>query len=126
MTQLKLDSRLPWAALAFLVVSASAETALFALRGMVVPRETQALWTLLFSLAWSWWIYVDRRLRRIGYPFEFDALVFFAWPFVAPYYLVRSRATRPRLATAFVWLLYALPFVVSATCYVLVTLWPEP
>jgi hypothetical protein len=93
--------------------------ALFVLHGTAPSRESETRWTMLINSAWSWWVYVDRRRHRLGYPFEFDALVFFAWPLVAPYYLLRSRASRSRLATLLIWLLYALPFLVAGTCYVL-------
>lgn len=109
--QSRLDSRPPWAALALVAVSASVDAALFAFHGVQPSRESEALWTMLFNSAWSWWVYVDRRQHRLGYPFEFDALVFFAWPLVAPYYLLRSRASRSRAATLLIWLLYALPFL---------------
>ena len=116
-----LDRRLPWAVLAALVVFASFETAVFAFRRAELPRETEALWSLLFASAWSWWIYVDRRHSNSGYPFEFDALVFFAWPVMVPYYLFRSRSSRSKSPALLIWGLYSLPFLVAGSCYALVS-----
>jgi len=32
----------------------------------------------------AWWVRVDRRVRGFSVPFEFDAFVFFAMPFIVP------------------------------------------
>ena len=116
-TSLLLDSRLSWAALAFVSISASVDTALLALYEVGRTRESGGLWSLLANSAWSWWVYVDRRQKSVAYPFEFDALVFFAWPAVVPYHLIRTRAKRRRLSGRLLWLLYALPILVAAICY---------
>ena len=115
--QSRLDVRPAWAALALIAGAASAEALLFAAHGAHLPPGIDTPWQLLFNSAWSWWVHVDRRKHRLGYPFEFDALVFLAWPVVAPCYLLRSRASRSRRATLCVWLLYVLPFLAAGICF---------
>ena len=56
--------------------------------------RTMLLWRFLFLLVLTWWVYNDRRAQGINFPFEFDAFMFFGWPFVMPYYLYRSRGRR--------------------------------
>ena len=99
------------------VILTSAESVLFALHDASPPRETDGLWTLLLNSAWSWWVFVDRRRRGISRPFEFDALVFFAWPVVVPYYLLKSKASRTTWATAAIWFFYSAPFLIAAVVY---------
>src|SRR5437762_11806817 len=59
-----------------------------------LSTDSSRFWELMLGSVWSWWIHVNRRRLRQRYPFEFDALVFFAWPIVVPYYLVKSRGSR--------------------------------
>ncbi|CAN5480303.1 hypothetical protein BH11PSE11_BH11PSE11_21770 [soil metagenome] len=115
----RLDGSLAWAALCFVVLSASIEAVLFAVRDAPLQSETEVLSSLLFNTAWSWWVFVDRRQNGIGFPYGFDALVFFAWPLVAPYYLIKSRKLRAGSDASMIWFLYSLPYVVAGLCYIL-------
>jgi hypothetical protein len=56
---------------------------------------------------------VDRRIRDFDVPYEFDALVFFIWPLVVPYYLYRTRGGRGLLFAAFIYIFYLTPVVVA-------------
>ena len=71
------------------------------------------LWRTEFDLVLVWWVYVDRRRRGFSVPFEFEAFVFFAWPIVVPYYLVRTRGLRGLVLVAGVYTLAILPLVVG-------------
>jgi hypothetical protein len=64
-----------------------------AVRGLALPRETELLCSFEFRLILALWVSFDRRTRDLIVPFEFDALVFFAWPFVLPWYLHRARVS---------------------------------
>ena len=74
---------------------------------------TGLLWRTEFDLVLVWWVYADRRRRGFGGPFEFEAFVFFAWPIVVPYYLVRTRSLRGLLVAAGIYTLAILPLVVG-------------
>ena len=121
------DRALPWIVLALLVGFTSFEIALFTYHRAEIPRETEALWSVLFAVAWSWWAHGDRRIRQPGQPFEFDALIFFAWPVAIPYYLYRTHSSRPMPPRAAAWSLYLLPYVVALSCYAIsVYAWAGP
>lgn len=105
--------RWPWTALVVVTTFASSETALFALQGRDNPPNSALMISLLTSITWSWWIHADRKRCQAGLPFEFDAFVFFAWPFLVPYYLVRTRRARAAAPSVLLWTLYALPFAVA-------------
>lgn len=73
----------------------------FALHADTIPGELATLERLFQQLILALWVYLDRQGRQIKLPFEFDAFVFFAWPFALPYYLVKSRGARGLLLFAF-------------------------
>jgi len=100
-------------------------TAIFALglsilaaHGVDVPGTTELLWTFEFRLILTWWVYADSSARGFSAPFEFEALVFWAWPFVVPYYLCRSRGPRGLLFGVGIWGLYAAPNVIASVIHV--------
>ena len=77
------------------------------------PGEFANLESVSQQLFVALWVYLDRQGRRLNLPFEFDAFVFFAWPIVLPYYLVKSRGARGLLLAALFFALLALPSVVA-------------
>lgn len=81
------------------------------------PGQSRGLWTLVFSLILTWWVYADRGTRQFKLPFEFEYFVLFAWPVVVPYYLYRRLGWRGLLVGLCIWGLYLAPFVVAAFIY---------
>jgi hypothetical protein len=82
---------------------------------LVMPEESSRLYLLLFGLFLTWWVRIDRLERRFVVPFEFDVLVWCAWPFMVPYYLYRTRGWKGILLGIAIWGLYFVPVVVAAT-----------
>jgi hypothetical protein len=78
------------------------------------PDQTRTLWNILFSLILTWWIYADRHVRRFRVPYEFETFAFFAWPFVVPYYLYRTRGWRGLLWGLGIGGLYLVPYLAAA------------
>ena len=105
-------------ALTSVVIAASVQILLLSFGSAEPSTDTSRFWEIMLGAAWSWWVYVNRRHLNQGYAFEFDALVFFAWPIVVPYYLVKSRGSRSNPSAIQIWVLYALPFLVAVAVYV--------
>jgi len=84
-----------------------------AVHGLGAPGEAELLWTFEFRIILAWWVSVDRRIRGFSVPFEFDALVFFAWPFIVPYYLYRTRGRRGLFLVTGIYGLYLLPYLTA-------------
>jgi hypothetical protein len=84
-----------------------------AVHGLGVPGAAELLWTFEFRIVLAWWVSVDRRIRGFSVPFEFDALVFFAWPFIVPYYLYRTRGRRGLFLVTGIYGLYLLPYLTA-------------
>jgi hypothetical protein len=78
-----------------------------------MPGESANLGSVSQQLFVALWVYLDRQGRHLNLPFEFDAFVFFAWPILLPYHLVRSRGARGLLLAAFFFALLVLPSVVT-------------
>jgi hypothetical protein len=87
--------------------------AVLSLHGLNTSRESEMLWSVCWRLALVWWVYVDRQGRVLGLPFEFDAFVFFAWLFLVPYYLYKTRGVRGLLLAAAIFALSMVPSVVG-------------
>jgi hypothetical protein len=78
------------------------------------PDQSRGLWTIIFGLILTWWVYADRVQRKFRLAFEFEYFVLFAWPIVVPYYLYRRLGRRGLLFGLGIWGLYVVPFVVAA------------
>jgi hypothetical protein len=50
-----------------------------AVHGLASPEIAQLLWRFEISLVLAWWVRIDRQIRGLIVPFQFDAFVFFAW-----------------------------------------------
>jgi hypothetical protein len=84
-----------------------------AVHNLVAPETTQLLWDFETSLVLAWWVRIDRQIRGLSVPFEFDAFVFFAWPLLVPYYLYRTRRARGLLLAAGIYGLLLTPFITA-------------
>jgi hypothetical protein len=84
-------------------------------RWFVAPEESSGFYFILFSLFLTWWVGVDRVALGFSVPFEYDVLVYFAWPLMVPYYLYRTRGWKGILFGLGIWGLCAAPVGVAAT-----------
>jgi hypothetical protein len=99
----------------------TAARALLASHHRMLSGESEALSSLFQQLLFAMWVYLDRRDRRLELPYEFEAFVFFAWPFALPYYLVKSRGARGILLFVAFVALFVLPSVVAQMIRLLAT-----
>jgi hypothetical protein len=84
-----------------------------AIHNLGTPGAAELLWTFEFRLVLAWWVRVDRRVSGFSVPFEFDAFVFFAWPFIVPYYLYRTRGRRGLFLVTGIYGLYLMPYIAA-------------
>jgi hypothetical protein len=104
----------------FVAILTAAQVTLASHRRML-PRESELLSSLFQQLLFAMWVYLDRRDRRLGLPYEFEAFVFFAWPLALPYYLVKSRGARGILLFAAFLALFVVPSVAAEMIRLLAT-----
>ena len=106
-----------WQFLIALVVLTATLTAgwwFLAVHHLGATRSSELLWEFEFRMVLAWWVSFDWRACELRVPFEFDAFVFFAWPFLVPWYLYRTRGWRGLLLVAGIYGLYILPFLATA------------
>ena len=99
--------------LILLTLVLTAARGVLASHNLSMPGELASLGSVSQQLFVALWVYLDRQGRRLNLPFEFEAFVFFAWPILLPYYLVKSRGARGLLLTALFFALLVLPSVVA-------------
>jgi hypothetical protein len=56
--------------------------------------DASPLLRIAFAVAISFWVTVDARQRRRDVPYDYDSLMFFAWPILGPVYLWQTRRWR--------------------------------
>ena len=56
-----------------------------------LPGRTGLLASWSLSLVVSSWVVADARKRGVRFCYDYDSLLFFAWPVVAPVYLFQTR-----------------------------------
>jgi hypothetical protein len=81
------------------------------LYGLVATESAEFIWSFEFRSILVGWVYFARRASEFSAPFEFEAFMFFAWIFVLPYYLLRTRGRRGLLLLAGIYGLAAIPYL---------------
>ena len=84
----------------------------------VVSDSTDTIWYIVFSVMVAVWVNKEPRKTNFNAPFEFGAFVYFAWPFILPYYLVKTRGHEGVLVFIGFLSLYLMPFVSGLIAYV--------
>jgi hypothetical protein len=92
-----------------LTLICSVGLAILASRGISAPDGSRLFWRFAFGLFVVRWVAIDRRSHSFSVPFEFDAFVFFAWVFVVPYYLFKTRGPRGLINALGFWALAVTP-----------------
>jgi hypothetical protein len=97
------------------------------IRGVYLGRDDEPppAFTLLYALGFlwvvGWWLRRDSIKRGVGWVFDMGLFLYIAWPFVMPYYLLKTRGAKGLLAIlAFVGA-YIGALVAGMVIYVLLT-----
>jgi hypothetical protein len=85
--------------------------------------EPPPAFTLVYSVGslWivGWWLFTDSRQRGIGWVYDMGLFLSIAWPFILPYYLLKTRGAKGLLVIlAFVGT-YIVASVVGVALYLL-------
>jgi hypothetical protein len=79
--------KLSLALIVALVLIGTVSNVFAAINGLELSLRTGILWYLILSYLVALAVEADRKSRKIPAPYEYAALVFFAWLLVLPYYL---------------------------------------
>jgi hypothetical protein len=84
-------------------------------------KGTTYLYNFAFSLVVACGVHADRRGRAVGTSYEYDAFVFFLWPYLLPVYLFQIRRWFGLLLAFTVFALYLVPWLAASIVYWWVT-----
>ena len=107
----------PISGLLALVLAYTASTMILFYYGETTSAGSDLVYEYGFSMLLMWWVYRDRHQRRFPVPYEFEAFVFFAWPIVVPYYLVRTRGWRTMPGCIALGVSYLSPYLSALAVY---------
>ena len=122
---MKFAFRFPISGMILLVCIGMAFEVYLTYHGGEISSVSNYLWTACFSLCVAVWIEIDRKAKVISAPFEYQAFVFFLWPFIAPYYLFQTRGWRGLFQGVGLVLFSCLPGVAALITYWLVSECPK-
>jgi hypothetical protein len=85
--------------------------------------EPPATFTLIyiFGFFWiiGWWLRVDSRGRGLSWVFDMGLFLYVAWPFILPYYVVKTRGTKGLLVILSFVAVYVGASIAGVVLYVL-------
>jgi len=70
----------------------------YAVSGLEPPASFTLIYIFGFFWIIGWWLLVDSRTRGVRWVFDMGLFLYVAWPFILPYYLVKSRGRKGLLA----------------------------
>ncbi len=76
-----------------------------------------------FGLLWAvgWWLRRDSAKRGVGWVFDMGLFLYIAWPFVMPYYLLKTRGAKGLVAILVFAGAYVGVLLAGAVLYILLT-----
>jgi hypothetical protein len=87
--------------------------------------EPPPSFTLLYALGFlwvvGWWMLSDSRKHGIGWVLDMGLFLYIAWPFILPYYLLKTRGAKGLLVILGFIGVYIGALVVGGVLYILVT-----
>ena len=66
--------------------------------GVELPASFTLIYIFGFFWIIGWWLHVDSRRRGVHWVFDMGLFLYVAWPFILPYYILKSRGTKGLLA----------------------------
>jgi hypothetical protein len=90
-------------------------------RGAEPPPAFAFLYPLCFLWVVGWWLREDSRARGVSWVFDMGLFLYIAWPFVMPYYLLKTRGVKGLLSILAFAVAYVGALVAGATLYILLT-----
>lgn len=89
------------------------QQATYAYYGIEGSGLSELLWRWGTPLLLVWWVQADSRETEYRPCYEYSAFMFFGWPLLLPYYLLRTRGIRGFFLMGFFFMLFFAPWVVT-------------
>lgn len=101
----------------YLVLSSFALGVYYA-RGVEAPDTLTIILPLGYLWIVGWWLRTDSRLHGVTWPCDLGLFLYIAWPFIMPYYLLKTRGWRGLLAIVVFVAAYAGALLLGVMVYV--------
>lgn len=88
------------------------------MQGEIVSDTSDAVWAFVFAIMVAVWATKEPKQKEFYAPFEFGAFLYFAWPLVLPYYLIKTRGVEGVVIFLGFTALYLMPFLSGLVAYV--------
>ena len=98
MTQLFRQLISPTGLLYIFLVLTQIATGAYGASGLEPPASFTFINTFGFLWIIGWWLRVDSERRGMGWVFDMGLFLYIAWPFILPYYVLKSRGPKGLLA----------------------------
>lgn len=82
-----------------------------------VSATTDTIWAFAFAILVAIWALKEPKQSEFEAPFEFGAFLYFFWPVVLPYYLMKTRGTEGLVLFFGFVAIYAAPFTSGLIAY---------
>jgi hypothetical protein len=73
-------------------------TGAYRVSGIELPASFTLIYIFGFFWIIGWWLRADSRKRDVNWVFDMGLFLYIAWPFIVPYYILKSRGGRGLLA----------------------------
>ena len=110
MTQLLKQLTSPSGLLYLFLVLTQIVAGAYSASGLEPPASFTLIYIFAFLWIIGWWLRVDSRRRGLSWVFDMGLFLYVAWPFILPYYVVKSRGTKGLLV-----ILYFVAVYIGAT-----------
>src|ERR1041384_4901395 len=67
---------------------------IYSARGIEPPGIYYLLYPIGFLWVIGWWLMRDSRKRGVRWVFDMGFFLYIAWPFIMPYYLIKTRGVK--------------------------------
>jgi hypothetical protein len=94
MTQLLKQLTSPTGLLYLFLVLTQIATGAYGASGTEPPASFTVIYIFAFLWIIGWWLRVDSSRHGLSWVFDMGLFLYVAWPFILPYYIVKSRGTK--------------------------------
>ena len=84
----------PTALLYTFLTLAQVTSGIYLERELEPPPSFALIYTFGFLWVIGWWLLRDSRKRDVAWVFDMGLFLYLAWPFIMPYYLLKTRGTK--------------------------------
>ena len=111
----------PTALLYIFLVSTQIIAGVYLSRDIELPPAYIFLYRLALLWIIGWWLQKDSRKHNVAWVFDMGLFLYIAWPFIMPYYLLKTRGLKALLTILTFVGIYLGAYMIGVAIYVFLT-----